>query len=173
MYPVFQGREQLRSRGLQNMINRMYQNDLKWDELITLYEFLPNDLRLAENDIKFWINRFGTLNFRPFHEKLSSRLCWTDASQFAIAGIVVDAAHIPDPKNCLSIDRIFANLQDNGYVSIDLEKPDVGKLCNSPFLKDVGLECNSPIQPKTGAIFGAHDYRMKDKYDYKIYHIYV
>ena len=69
MYPVFQGRKQLRSRGLQNMINRMYQNDLKWDELITLYEFLPNDLRLAENDIKFWINRFGTLNFRPFHKK--------------------------------------------------------------------------------------------------------
>ena len=168
MYPVFKGREQLRSRGLQNMVNRMYQNELKWDELITLYEFHPNDLRLAENDINFWIENFQSLNFRPFHESVPSRLCWTDASQYAIAGIVVNAAHIPDPKNFLSIDRAFQEINDNGYISIDLNSKDVGK-CDSPWIQDVGLKSNSPKLSRS-----SHDrvqnFRLKDKYDYKVYH---
>ena len=155
MHPVFNGREQLRSRGLQNLINRMYMHEKRWDDIITTGTIFPSEFQLAEFEIDFWLKNFDKLNFRPFKEKIPTFLCWTDASSKAVAGILSNAPKL-DTKQCLSIDNIFDRLMDVGYNSNSPRKH-IDTLCDSATeLQHIDTMCDSA--------------NLRDEYGFKIFH---
>ena len=104
MYPVFDGREQIRTRFLQHFVNIRHFHNFDWDSKILLTE--SELIEIAKNEIKFWIENVAKLNFRPFKTTTSNVLGWTDASKNAIGGIITKLNEPEKMHNCLSIDYI-------------------------------------------------------------------
>ena len=108
MYPVFEGREQLRSRILQTYVNFRHFYDKPWDSKISIeFEFLAD---MAKKELIFWIKNLSNLNFRSFRNRPSSVLGWTDASSKAIGGIVTRLNNPSIMNKFLCIDNIRSEL---------------------------------------------------------------
>lgn len=133
MYPVFNGREQLRSRFLQTVINIRHCNDYKWDSIVETNA--KHYLKSAEIELEFWFYNAEKLNFRAFQNPPSKNLAWVDASNFAIAGIVTCLMDNSIQRRYLSID----NLRNDIYSLND--KTDAGKNCSSEM--HTGLKSSS------------------------------
>ena len=104
LYPVLDGREQLRSRFLQNFVNMRHFNEYPWDSKIKIeIEILS---KMAKNELVFWNENIDRLNFRPFVKDTPMVLGWADASKNAIGGIVTSLNDYSLKNYCLSIDNL-------------------------------------------------------------------
>jgi len=87
MHPVFCGTEQLCTRMLQTIVNIRNFKGLGWDSPITV-DYKPL-LQYALNELLQWPHIFSVHNFRSFQADPSTFVGWSDASDIAVAGLIV------------------------------------------------------------------------------------
>ena len=87
MHPVFKGRDQLRTRMLQTIINIRHFHECSWDK--NIFSIYGDKLfKMALQEIIFWKNNLQKLNNRNFVDPPPSVVGWVDASAFAHGGLV-------------------------------------------------------------------------------------
>ena len=87
MHPVFNGREQLFTRMSQTIVNIRFYKNLAWDDMLSV-DFPPL-LDSAKQELNRWPGYFVKYNYRTFNNVVPTFAAWTDASAFAIAGLIV------------------------------------------------------------------------------------
>jgi hypothetical protein len=109
MYPVLGNMVQLRSRMLQTFTNIRHFKNLAWDSPI---EADFHDLYfLVYEEILYWLAELPRNNARSFHASKPDWLCWTDASEKAIAACAVRFAIAQEPVP-LMLDNILLERRD-------------------------------------------------------------
>jgi Reverse transcriptase (RNA-dependent DNA polymerase)/RNase H-like domain found in reverse transcriptase len=110
MSPVFQGESTIFTKMLQTFVNIRHYKNLPWDAIICAdYPPLFDD---AKFELNYWQIRIETSNFRAFVQKLPEFLAWTDASDMAVAGLILHKSQIA-AGHTLTIDSRLTYLVDN------------------------------------------------------------
>ena len=103
MAPVFNGKEQLKSRFLQSIINIRHSKNYKWDDNIRTN--ISDIIHTAHSELLFWLHNIDLYNTRVFKPQIPTREGWVDASSYAQGGLILEWNNDRFVK-ALSIDSI-------------------------------------------------------------------
>jgi hypothetical protein len=98
MSSVFEGTTQKFTKSMQTFINIRHFHDRKWEDIIQaeyagLYASMFDELN-------FWLSHVERYNARKFVPNSPKWITWTDASDFALGGLVVQLINVTDIVLC-------------------------------------------------------------------------
>jgi hypothetical protein len=94
MSSVFEGLTQKLTKNMQTFLNIRHFDERNWDSLIRAnYSGIYTAMY---DELNFWKNNVDQYNTRPFVPPPPKWIAWTDASDFALGGLVIELKSVRD-----------------------------------------------------------------------------
>jgi hypothetical protein len=98
MSSVFEGLTQKLTKNMQTFLNIRHFDERNWDSLIRAnYSGIYTAMY---DELNFWKNNVDQYNTRPFVPPPPKWIAWTDASDFALGGLVIELKSVRDIVPC-------------------------------------------------------------------------
>jgi hypothetical protein len=106
MYPVLGENLQIRTKMLQTIVNIRHYKNQSWDHLIDV-DYIPLYFH-AFAELEYWLSKIDSKNFVKFIPDKPQFVGWTDASNVALAGCVIQL-HREQKLIPVTIDNVLLN----------------------------------------------------------------